>query len=129
MLGLEATDRLQLAEAVDRAIETAFGGQDGMLPPSSQTEALGILLSDTLPAVADAWGPILSKQGVTAKIFAAFTFSAPIAELRTRDGVTQRREAGDMLIIVDDMTSGPGDRRAMLIGASLAPEAFVELRG
>ena len=119
MLTLGLSDRMRLAGLADQEIARALRGQAGALPPASRTEALGMLISEALPIAADAWDRLLARREIVVQFFGAFTFSAPQVEFADLSGHGRRCDLADVLVIVDDLSRAPLDRRAALIRARM----------
>ena len=72
-------------------------------------------------AVAAAWRPILRPQGYGVSLTGVFCHQTPRASFVDSAGVPRQCELADLLVVVDDFTSGEAGRRwAVLIQAKMA---------
>jgi hypothetical protein len=77
-----------------------------------------------VPAIASAWKPLLKPHGVSVKMSGVFCHQTPMASFIDSAGVPRTCELADLLVVVDDLTSGTATtRRAVLIQAKMAAAA------
>ncbi len=85
-----------------------------MPAPRDARESIGVTVSSALPAAGDAWHGALHALGIEVQAICAFSFGSPIVGFEDR-GVARRCGLGAVLVVVDDLSSPGGDRRALLI--------------
>lgn len=112
----------QLALAADSALLPIL--QQGAPFQNKPRHEVGFVAAAVLggvPAIANAWRPILQPVGYQLKISGVFCHQAPEATFTDLNGVTRSCELADLLLVVEDLTSATQNRRwATLIQAKMA---------
>lgn len=93
-------------------------------PPLGEVKATHAAVIAGASQVAAAWSPILAPLNFVVRSTAVLIHSAPMVEFTdTITGKQERRELGDVLVVVDQLEGGNVvDRRAVLTQAKLATE-------
>tara|TARA_R110001599_G_scaffold67445_2_gene190589 strand:- start:624 stop:1568 length:945 start_codon:yes stop_codon:yes gene_type:complete len=114
----------QLANAADTEINRILRIGATACKQSKPTGEVGFVAAFVLgavPAIAAAWRPILSPAGYSVSMTGIFCHQTPRATFTNSAGLTKSCELSDLLVVVDDMTSGvPTSRWAVLIQAKMA---------
>jgi hypothetical protein len=120
MLGTRiSTSALEIAASP--AITSALmHGSTGVAAPTNEPTAVAALTWAGTPAIAAAWSPILRPLGLAVTMQGVFCHGSPQVSFSDSSGVIRTCELADLLLVVDDCTSGAiQDRRAVLVQAKL----------
>ena len=111
-----------LAMTADAAIDAALlSGAPGQKTPTSEVGFVAAIVLGAVPDIATAWHPILHPHGYSALLTGVFCHQTPQASFTDSSGNPQTCELADLMIVVDDITSGAAKRRwAALIQAKMA---------
>ena len=113
-----------LAMAADRAINSALRSGAtavGQKMPTGEVGFVAAFVLGAVPMIASAWKPILKPAGYSLSLMGVFTHQTPRASFVDSVGVPCQCELADLLVVVDDLTSGAqGQRWATLIQAKMA---------
>jgi hypothetical protein len=110
-----------LEKAASPAITSALThGGVGVAAPTNEPAAVAALTWVGTPAIAAAWSPILRPLGLALAMQGVFCHGSPQVSFSDSSGAPRSCELADLLIVVDDCTSGTiQDRRAVLVQAKL----------
>lgn len=93
----------------------------GQTPPSGEVGFVAAVVLGGVPAIADAWRPILAEAGFRLAMHGVFCHQVPKVSFMNAAGETKSCELADLLIVIDDLTLGrPNKRWASLIQAKMA---------
>ena len=89
--------------------------------PTGEVGFVAAVVLGGVPAIAAAWAPILKPAGYSVEMTGVFCHKTPEASFTDSSGISRNCELADLLIVVDDVTSGaPTGRWAVLIQAKTA---------
>jgi len=120
MLSLGMMTVAQLAAAADRAVSDALDGTVTgwkATAPLNEPDAVAAMVSAGLPAAAVAWRALLKPLGYQVAMIGIFTHQTP--KVSYVGGATSC-ELADLLVVIDEISGGATDRRALLIQAKIA---------
>lgn len=113
-----------LAGAADAALAPVLlngAAAFGQNPPTGEVGFVAAVVLGGVPAIANAWRPILRPAGYQLRISGVFCHQSPQATFTDNNGVRKSCELADLLVVVDDLTgSGSGRRWATLVQAKMA---------
>ncbi|WP_156330434.1 hypothetical protein [Bosea vaviloviae] len=113
-----------LANAADAALSPILqtgASSHGQAPPTGEVGFVAAAVLGGVPAIASAWNPILGPAGYHVRMSGVFCHKAPQATFTDSAGNSVSCELADLLVVVDDLTSGgSGQRWAALIQAKMA---------
>ena len=86
-----------------------------------EPEFVAAVVWGAIPEIAMYWEPIFNHAGLSAKFSAVFCHQSPMATFQDSQCNVRRCELADLLVVVDDTTSGTlVQRRAVLVQAKMA---------
>ena len=89
--------------------------------PTGEAGFVAAFVLGAVPAIAAVWKPLLKPHGLSVRMSGVFCHQTPIVSFTDRANVPRRCELADLLVVVDDLTSGTATtRRAVLIQAKMA---------
>lgn len=104
--------------AIDRALRCGAPGQNR---PTGEVGFVAAIVLGAVPRIAKEWKRILMPKGYSVRITGVFCHQTPRARFTDGNGNDVACELADLLVVVDDLTSGtPGTRRAVLVQAKMA---------
>jgi hypothetical protein len=93
----------------------------GQSTPTGETGFAAAIVIGGVPALANAWNPILNPAGYSVQIVGVFCHQSPIVDFIDAAGSPRHCELADLLVVVDDLTvAAPGPRWAVLVQAKMA---------
>ena len=120
----------RLASAARTEINSALSGRGTstsgtvVAKPTSEPTAVASVLLVGVPQIAATWKPLLAKHSLSVTMHGVFCHGTPQVRFTDSSGAPKRCELSDLLVVVDDSTSGSSpDRRATLVQAKLASPA------
>lgn len=120
-----------LAAAADAAVGTCLGRGAPMMLRTPRTEVgyVAAAVLGAVPAIADAWRPMLAGTGLRVALQGVFCHGSPMVDF-VSNGSAIRCELADLLVVVDRLSPTTGSRKASLIQAKMARAAGrVQLAG
>jgi len=115
MLDLSLANLRDLSSKANKVIEDVLvNGGARSKPPRGEVSAVSSIVLDGFDGIANSWNPELIRDGYKIDLTAVFTHCRPWVT-----SSVGRCELADLLIVVDDRTSGQhiSDRRAVLVQA------------
>jgi len=113
-----------LATAANSAINNVLqsGAQShGQATPTGEVGFVAAFVLGGVPAIANAWRPILQGAGYSLKMHGVFCHQTPKATFADSHGNVGSCELADLLVVVDDISGGNlGRRLAVLVQAKMA---------
>ena len=111
-----------LAQAADTAIDHVLRtGAPGQNTPTGEVGFVAAVVLGGVHDIASAWQPLLQPHGLSVKMSGVFCHQTPKATFTDNHGSVVSCELADLLVVVDDNTSGTAGRRwAVLIHAKMA---------
>ncbi len=113
-----------LATAANREINSILrsGATNfGQKVPTGEIGFVAAIVLGAVPAIASAWRAILRPARYSVRMSGVFTHQTPKADFIDSAGISRNCELADLLIVVDDLTSGALSARwAVLIQAKMA---------
>jgi hypothetical protein len=89
--------------------------------PNGEVGFVAAFVLGGVPAIAAAWQPLLKPHHLSVRMSGVFCHQTPMATFIDSSGAPRTCELADLLIVVDDLTSGaPTARWAVLIQAKIA---------
>lgn len=114
----------KLGAAADTAVNGSLrmGARHvGQTQPTGEVGFVAAVVLGAVPAIAAAWRPILRPAGYSVSLTGVFCHQTPRVSFRDAVGTLRHCELADLLVVVDDLSSGtPGRRWAALIQAKMA---------
>src|SRR5258706_7467198 len=106
-----------LESAASPAITSALmHGGAGVAAPTNEPAAVAALTWVGTPAIAAAWSPILRPLGLALAMQGVFCHGSPQASFSDSSGAPRSCVLADLVIVVDDSSSGTiHDRRALVV--------------
>lgn len=111
-----------LATAADTAIDHVLnvGAPNQQIPKGEVGFVAAVVLGGTYD-IAKAWKPLLNTYGLSVNMSGVFCHQTPKATFKDNKGMVVSCELADLLVVVEDYTSGRLSRRwAVLIQAKMA---------
>lgn len=124
--GLQSSLASAATSEINSALSSAGTSTSGtpVAKPTSEPTAVASVLLVGVPQIAAAWKPLLAKHSLSVTMHGVFCHGSPQVHFTDSTGSTKRCELSDLLVVVDDSTSGSSpDRRATLVQAKLAGPA------
>jgi hypothetical protein len=89
--------------------------------PTGEVGFVAAFVLGAVPDIARAWRPIIKPHGYSIQMTGVFCHQTPMASFTDTSGVARTCELADLLVVVDDMTSGAATIRwAVLVQAKMA---------
>jgi hypothetical protein len=111
-----------LSAAADTEIDHALQyGAPGQHPPTGEVGFVAAFVLGAVPGIAQAWRAILRPHGLSVRMTGVFCHQTPRASFTDASGNVRSCELSDLLVVVEDFTTGSSGRRwATLIQAKMA---------
>ncbi len=111
-----------LAVRANNAIDQALlYGAPGQSTPTGEVGFIAAVVLGAVPRIAKEWKKILIPNRYSVRLTGVFCHQTPRASFTDRNGNGVACELADLLVVVDDLTSGmPSTRRAVLVQAKMA---------
>ena len=104
--------------AIDQAL---LYGAPGQSKPTGEVGFVAAVVLGAVPRIAKEWKRILMPKGYSVRLTGIFCHQTPRASFTDGNGNGVVCELADLLVVVDDLTSGtPSTRRAVLVQAKMA---------
>lgn len=117
----------ELSAGADAALQPVLqqgAVQYGQAKPTGEVGFVAAAVLGGVPAIARAWRPILQAAGFQLRTSGVFCHQAPKATFANPSGHQISCELADLLLVVDDLTTGSVGRRwAALVQAKMAAPA------
>jgi hypothetical protein len=89
--------------------------------PTGEVGFVAAFVLGAVPGIASAWRPLLKPHGLSLKMSGVFCHQTPRASFTDSSGAARTCELADLLLVVDDLTTGTTTTRwAVLIQAKMA---------
>ena len=111
-----------MASAANTVIGNALlrGSNAMCTPPRTEVGFVAAVTLGAIRGIAAAWTPLCANSGLLIELSGVFCHASPIVTFVNANGAMKRCELGDLLIVVDIITTASLVRRAALIQAKMA---------